>query len=168
MCWLLLKFKQAGSFQWKLGWLKLNLGFILGPHSYPESLVRVQKLTDKSVTFYEADLVDKDALRQVFSKVTRSFIISLVKECSNSHVYLHLSVVHTYSGLPPVAKLIPEAKICQSTWCRYAQWLSTVCCNRKLQKAQQWINPKRGRDRPILKKKSFLLFHLSDHYSTAN
>jgi hypothetical protein len=41
----------------------------LGPHSYPESLVRVQKLTGKNLTFYEADLVDKDALRQVFSKV---------------------------------------------------------------------------------------------------
>jgi hypothetical protein len=42
-----------------------------GPHAYPESLVRVQKLTGKSLTFYEADLVDKDALRQVFSKVRR-------------------------------------------------------------------------------------------------
>lgn len=41
---------------------------IKGPSSYPESLVRVQKLTGKSLTFYEADLVDKDSLRQVFSK----------------------------------------------------------------------------------------------------
>ena len=43
--------------------------YFLGPSSYPESLVRVQKLTGKNVTFYEADLCDKDSLRQVFSKV---------------------------------------------------------------------------------------------------
>ena len=50
--------------------IKINIAIvILGPHSYPESLIRVQKLTGKSLTFYEADLCDKDALRPVFSKV---------------------------------------------------------------------------------------------------
>ena len=37
----------------------------------PESLSRVQKLTGKSVTFYEADLLDKDSLREVMKKVYR-------------------------------------------------------------------------------------------------
>ncbi len=35
----------------------------------PESLVRVQKLTGKSITFYEADLCSKESLRAVMSKV---------------------------------------------------------------------------------------------------
>eukprot|EP00094_Tigriopus_californicus_P003813 TCALIF_03669-PA protein Name:"Similar to GALE UDP-glucose 4-epimerase (Pongo abelii)" AED:0.18 eAED:0.18 QI:465/0.66/0.8/0.9/0.88/0.9/10/0/383 len=34
----------------------------------PESLVRVQKLTGKSLTFYEADLCNIDSLRSVFTK----------------------------------------------------------------------------------------------------
>ncbi len=36
----------------------------------PESLVRVQKLTGKSITFYEADLCSKESLRAVMSKVS--------------------------------------------------------------------------------------------------
>ncbi len=35
----------------------------------PESLRRVQKLTGKSVVFYEADLCSKESLRAVMSKV---------------------------------------------------------------------------------------------------
>jgi len=35
---------------------------------YPESILRVQALTGKSVNFYEADITDKDALRSVFAK----------------------------------------------------------------------------------------------------
>ena len=35
----------------------------------PESLVRVQRLTGKSLVFHEADLCDKDSLRSVFAKV---------------------------------------------------------------------------------------------------
>ena len=34
----------------------------------PESLVRVQKLTGKSLTFYEADLCDKESLKNAMSK----------------------------------------------------------------------------------------------------
>lgn len=40
---------------------------IKGP-VHPESILRVQKLTGKTVAFYEADITDKDALRQVFAK----------------------------------------------------------------------------------------------------
>ena len=32
---------------------------------YPESILRVQELTGKNVTFYEADITNKDSLRQV-------------------------------------------------------------------------------------------------------
>jgi len=35
---------------------------------YPESILRVQNLTGKTVTFYEADITNKDSLRQVFAK----------------------------------------------------------------------------------------------------
>merc|ERR1711953_1155306 len=35
---------------------------------YPESISRVQDLTGKTVTFYEADITNKDSLRQVFAK----------------------------------------------------------------------------------------------------
>eukprot|EP00091_Calanus_sinicus_P005015 TRINITY_DN15378_c0_g1_i1.p1 TRINITY_DN15378_c0_g1~~TRINITY_DN15378_c0_g1_i1.p1 ORF type:complete len:153 (+),score=33.02 TRINITY_DN15378_c0_g1_i1:26-460(+) len=35
---------------------------------YPESILRVQDLTGKAVTFYEADITNKDSLRQVFAK----------------------------------------------------------------------------------------------------
>jgi len=41
---------------------------ISGPSKMPESLVRVQRLTGKSVIFHEADLCDKDSLRSVFAK----------------------------------------------------------------------------------------------------
>ncbi len=36
----------------------------------PESLVRVQQLTGKTLIFYPADLCNKDSLREVFSKVS--------------------------------------------------------------------------------------------------
>jgi len=39
-----------------------------GESHYPESIIRVQELTGKPVTFYEADLCFKDQLRQVFAK----------------------------------------------------------------------------------------------------
>ena len=42
---------------------------IPGPSKMPESLVRVQRLTGKSLVFHEADLCDKDSLRSVFAKV---------------------------------------------------------------------------------------------------
>ncbi len=36
----------------------------------PESLARVQKLTGKTLSFYEADLLDKESLKAVMKKVT--------------------------------------------------------------------------------------------------
>ena len=37
-------------------------------NSSPESLKRVEKLTGKKVTFYEADILDRDKLNEIFSK----------------------------------------------------------------------------------------------------
>merc|ERR1740129_992873 len=39
-----------------------------GSSDYPESLVRVQKLTGKTCTFHEVDLLDKAAIGAVFSQ----------------------------------------------------------------------------------------------------
>ncbi len=36
----------------------------------PESLARAQKIAGKPLTFYEADLCDKEAIKEVFDKVT--------------------------------------------------------------------------------------------------
>ena len=47
--------------------LLMNVIFT-GPTALPESLVRVQNLTGKTLTFYGADLCNKDSLREVFSK----------------------------------------------------------------------------------------------------
>ena len=44
-------------------------------HEYPESISRVQALTGKHVTFYEADITCKDSLRQVSIIV---YLISVV------------------------------------------------------------------------------------------
>ena len=42
----------------------ISLLFAAG-NVYPESIARVQDLTGKTVTFYEADITNKDSLRQV-------------------------------------------------------------------------------------------------------
>ena len=42
--------------------------YLTGPTALPESLVRVQNLTGKTLTFYAADLCSKDSLREVFSQ----------------------------------------------------------------------------------------------------
>ena len=49
--------------------LHVSIFNIPGPSKMPESLVRVQRLTGKSLVFHEADLCDKDSLRSVFAKV---------------------------------------------------------------------------------------------------
>ena len=54
--------------------------FSLGPTNMPESLVRVQKLTGKTLTFYEADLCNKESLRNVVSKVKDIFSPELKKK----------------------------------------------------------------------------------------
>ena len=52
---------------------------IPGPSKMPESLVRVQRLTGKSLVFHEADLCDKDSLRSVFAKVNICSVVFRVR-----------------------------------------------------------------------------------------
>ena len=41
----------------------------IGSNDFPESLVRVQEMTGKPVTFYKANLCDPDSIRVPFQKV---------------------------------------------------------------------------------------------------
>ena len=43
--------------------------YISGPTKEPECLVRVAQMTGKPVTFYEANLCDRESLRVPFRKV---------------------------------------------------------------------------------------------------
>ena len=52
-------------------WIIINQVFINLGEKMPESLARVQKLTGKTLTFYEADLCDKDSLRRCMSAVIK-------------------------------------------------------------------------------------------------
>jgi UDP-glucose 4-epimerase len=47
--------------------------YINGKDSLPESLKRVQDITGKKVTFYPVDIRDKNALNEVFKKVSYLF-----------------------------------------------------------------------------------------------
>lgn len=44
-------------------------------NSSEESLNRVKQITGKDVTFYKADLLDKDAMEEIFSKETIDAVI---------------------------------------------------------------------------------------------
>lgn len=44
------------------------------------ALTRVEQITGKKVTFYQCDLLDKEALENVFSKV---FIYFLIQQCTS-------------------------------------------------------------------------------------
>ena len=52
--------------------LKLDVWCQMSGHENPESISRVQALTGKHVTFFEADITDKDSLRQV-PKINQNF-----------------------------------------------------------------------------------------------
>ena len=49
-----------------------------GPTNEPECLVRVSKMTGKPVTFYEANLCDRESLRVPFRKVIDNFFYALI------------------------------------------------------------------------------------------
>ena len=42
---------------------------LVGSGGWPESLVRVQNITKKSLKFYDVDVCDSSSLRHVFEKV---------------------------------------------------------------------------------------------------
>lgn len=52
---------------------------VRGNDAMPESLQRVQKITGKKITFYTADLTEKDALKPIFQKVFFMLFIVYLK-----------------------------------------------------------------------------------------
>ena len=65
------------------------------------SLDRVQEITGKSVTFYEADIRDKQALSDIFSKESPTTVIHFAglkavgESCEKPHLYYHNNVFGT-------------------------------------------------------------------------
>ena len=47
---------------------------LVGSGGWPESLVRVQNITKKSLKFYDVDVCDRNSLRQVFEKVNKTLL----------------------------------------------------------------------------------------------
>ena len=66
--------------------------YFKGPTKEPECLVRVSQMTGKPVTFYEANLCDRDSLRVPFRKVTFAYIYfefeqSILKTLNEKHIH---------------------------------------------------------------------------------
>ena len=59
--------------------------FVTPGTKYPESINRVMDLTGKHVTFHEADLCNKDSLRQVATVINR--MIRMVKKGKHVSFY---------------------------------------------------------------------------------
>ena len=71
----------------------------------PESLVRVQRLTGKSLVFHEADLCDKDSLRSVFAKVHQHSIFFLFFKLLKGACFQHkIDVVIHFAALKAVGE----------------------------------------------------------------
>ena len=59
-----------------------------------EAIRRVEKITGKNVTFYKADIRDKEALDQIFDKESVSFISQDLKQSENL-LQSHLNIIRT-------------------------------------------------------------------------
>ena len=68
-----------------------------GETDYPESLLRVQKLTGKSCKFHNVDLLDKESLKQVFAQ------------------YPDISCVIHFAALKAVAELCGTSFCCSGS-----------------------------------------------------
>ncbi len=70
-------------------------------NSKPESLSRVQQITGKSLTFYQADIRDKQALTEIFAKESPSTVIHFAglkavgESCEQPQLYYHNNVYGT-------------------------------------------------------------------------
>ncbi len=70
-------------------------------NSHPESLARVQKLTGKSLTFYEVDIRDKPSLSEIFVKEKPDTVVHFAglkavgESCQQPHLYYHNNVFGT-------------------------------------------------------------------------
>ena len=59
-----------------------------------EAIRRVEKITGKNVTFYKADIRDKEALDQIFDKESVEFISQDLKQSENL-LQSHLNIIRT-------------------------------------------------------------------------
>ena len=57
---------------------------LVGSGGWPESLVRVQNITKKSLKFYDVDVCDRNSSRQVFEKVNKTLLKFLLLYSFNS------------------------------------------------------------------------------------
>ncbi|MDD5269498.1 MAG: UDP-glucose 4-epimerase GalE [Methylococcales bacterium] len=70
-------------------------------NSKPESLSRVQQITGKTLTFYQADIRDKPALTEIFAKESPSAVIHFAglkavgESCAQPFLYYHNNVYGT-------------------------------------------------------------------------
>lgn len=70
-------------------------------NSKPESLVRVQKITGKTLTFYQADIRDKAALTDIFAKENPATVIHFAglkavgESCEQPLLYYHNNIYGT-------------------------------------------------------------------------
>ena len=70
-------------------------------NSKPESLSRVQQITGKTLTFYQADIRDKQALTDIFAKESPSTVIHFAglkavgESCAQPFLYYHNNVYGT-------------------------------------------------------------------------
>jgi len=70
-------------------------------NSKPESLIRVQQITGKSLSFYQADIRDKQALTEIFAKESPSTVIHFAglkavgESCEQPQMYYHNNVYGT-------------------------------------------------------------------------
>ena len=70
-------------------------------NSKPESLSRVQQITGKSLTFYQADICDKPALTEIFAKESPATVIHFAglkavgESCEQPLLYYHNNVYGT-------------------------------------------------------------------------
>ena len=70
-------------------------------NSKPESLSRVQQITGKTLTFYQADIRDKKALTDIFAKESPSAVIHFAglkavgESCAQPFLYYHNNVYGT-------------------------------------------------------------------------
>lgn len=70
-------------------------------NSKPESLLRVQQITGKSLTFYQIDIRDKQALTDIFAKESPTTVIHFAglkavgESCEQPYLYYHNNVFGT-------------------------------------------------------------------------
>ena len=60
-----------------------------------EAIRRVEKITGKNVTFYKADIRDKEALDQIFDKESVECVISQDLKQSENLLQSHLNIIRT-------------------------------------------------------------------------